>query len=195
MTSAMRLSICLIVLSIISFSIVSAQEFSNDSIVQSKTEMDTTHSTKRAALLSALLPGAGQVYNHLAKPKGKKNAFWKVPIIYAGLGATAYFALENHRMQGLFKEEYTYRLQNTGTNLDGYEQYDAQGILTLYESSLRSRDLMIFAFIAVYGLNVLDAHVEAHFVNFDVSKDLSLQFRPVMHDFSTPGISLSLNFR
>jgi hypothetical protein len=157
--------------------------------------MDTTHSTKRAALLSALLPGAGQVYNHLAKPKGKKNAFWKVPIIYAGLGATAYFALENHRMQGLFKEEYTYRLQNTGTNLDGYEQYDAQGILTLYESSLRSRDLMIFAFIALYGLNVLDAHVEAHFVNFDISKDLSLQFRPVMHDFSTPGISLSLNFR
>ncbi len=191
----MRLSIGLFILSIISFSFVTAQNVNNDSLVQSTTEMDTTHSPKRAALLSALLPGAGQVYNHLAKPKGKKNAFWKVPIIYAGLGATAYFALENHRMQRLFKDEYTFRVQNSGTNLTGYEQYDAQGILTLYENSLRSRDLMLFAFLAVYGLNVLDAHVEAHFVNFDVSKDLSLQLSPIMHDFSTPGISLSLNFR
>lgn len=159
-------------------------------------EFDTTHSPKKAALYSALLPGAGQVYNHRAKPKGKKNAFWKIPIIYAGLGATAYFAVENHRLQKMFKDEYTYRVQNNGeTNLENYDQYDNQGILTLYEQSQRSRDLMIFAFIAVYGLNVLDAHVEAHFVNFDVSKDLSLNIKPVMHDFSTPGLALSLNFR
>lgn len=196
MTSAMRLSICLTVFALFTLTGISAQEVSTDSIPVNTAEMDTTHSPKRAALLSTILPGAGQVYNHIAKPKGKKNAFWKVPIIYAGLGATAYFALENHKMQRQFKDEYTYRVQNNGlTNLEGYEQYDNQGILTLFNNARRSRDLMLFAFIAVYGLNVLDAHVEAHFVNFDVSKDLSLQFRPVMHDFSTPGFSLSLNFR
>lgn len=193
----MRLSICLLVLTIFTFSGITAQEMVNDSTHVSSTDskIDTTHSPRRAALLSALLPGAGQVYNHIAKPKGKKNAFWKVPIIYAGLGATAYFAIGNHQLQNQLKEEYTYRIENGNTNLEEYEQFDNQGILTLYEGARRSRDLMIFAFIAVYGLNVLDAHVEAHFINFDVSKDLSLQFRPVMHDFSTPGLSLSLNFR
>lgn len=190
----MRSSIVLLLLSLLLLTSVNAQQ--NEIVIdEPKEEMDTTHSPQKAALFSALLPGAGQVYNHLAKPKGKKNAFWKVPIIYAGLGATAYFALKNHRLQRMFKEEYTYRVQNNATNLVGYEEYDDQGILTLYDQSQRSRDLMIFAFIAVYGLNVLDAHVEAHFVNFDVSKDLTLRFRPVMHDFSTPGLSLSLNFR
>ncbi len=156
---------------------------------------DTAHSPRKAALYSAILPGAGQVYNHLAKPKGKRNAFWKVPIIYGGLGATAFFAIKNHQLTQTFKEEYTYRVTNGSSNLEEYSGYDDQGILTLYEQSQRSRDLMIFAFIAVYGLNVLDAHVEAHFIDFDVSKDLSLSVRPVMHDFSTPGLSLSLNFR
>lgn len=190
----MRKIIGLILFTFICFSFV-AQE--NEEIVTNEpdAEMDTTHSPKRAALLSLILPGAGQVYNHVAMPKGKKNAFWKVPIIYAGLGATAYFGIRNHLLQRSLKEEYTYRVKNEQPNLEEYLEYDNQGILTLYNGALRSRDLMIFAFIAVYGLNILDAHVEAHFVNFDVSKDLSIHFRPKMHDFSTPGLSLSLNFR
>src|SRR5690554_7616653 len=55
---------------------------------------DSTHSPKKAALLS-LVPGGGQIYNHLAMPKGKKKAFWKIPIIYAGLGATGYRSEEH----------------------------------------------------------------------------------------------------
>src|SRR5690554_7279987 len=155
---------------------------------------DSTHSPKKAALLS-LVPGGGQIYNHLAMPKGKKKAFWKVPIIYAGLGATGYFAIQNHVTQKALKAEYLFREKNGYPNLSEYAAYDQQGILTLFEGARRSRDLMIFAFIAVYGLNVLDAHVEAHFVNFDVSKDLSLSLTPRMHDFHTPGLALTLNFR
>src|SRR5690554_1736024 len=155
---------------------------------------DSTHSPKKAALYS-LIPGGGQIYNHLAMPKGKKKAFWKVPIIYAGLGATGYFAIQNHVTQKALKAEYLFREKNGYPNLSEYAAYDQQGILTLFEGARRSRDLMIFAFIAVYGLNVLDAHVEAHFVNFDVSKDLSLSLTPRMHDFHTPGLALTLNFR
>lgn len=155
---------------------------------------DTVHSPKKAALLS-LIPGGGQIYNHIAMPKGKKKAFWKIPIIYAGLGVTGYFAIQNHQDQKALKEEYRFRDKNGYPNLPQYAQYDKQGILTMFENTRRSRDLMIFAFIVVYGLNVLDAHVEAHFVNFDVSRDLSLQLTPKMHDFQTPGLSLSLNFR
>ncbi|HZH87084.1 MAG TPA: DUF5683 domain-containing protein [Brumimicrobium sp.] len=191
----------ILVLSLLLTIAVNAQEsditdnHSKDSLFVEKIK-DTTHSPKMAALYS-LIPGGGQVYNHLAMPKGKKKAFWKIPIIYAGLGVTGYFAIQNHMKQKTLKEEYLFRVANDfpNPNLPEYSAYDNQGILTLFEGSRRSRDLMIFAFIAVYGLNILDAHVEAHFVNFDISKDLSLSIKPRMHDFHTPGLSLSLNFR
>lgn len=157
-------------------------------------EKDTLHSPKKAALYS-LIPGGGQIYNHLAMPKGKKKAFWKIPIIYAGLGYTGYKFLQNHALQKDLKEEYLYRSEYESPNLEAYASYDDQGILTLFEDARRSRDLMIFAFIAVYGLNILDAHVEAHFVNFDISKDLSLNIRPSLQGFRTPGLSFNLNFR
>ena len=64
----------------------SATAGKNDTI-----QKDTTHSVRKASILSACVPGAGQVFNHLAMPKGKKKAFWKVPLIYAGLGVTTYF--------------------------------------------------------------------------------------------------------
>src|SRR5690554_3860152 len=157
---------------------------------------DTTHSPRKAALYS-LIPGGGQIYNHLAMPKGKKKAFWKVPIIYAGLGITGYLAIQNHHTQKTLKEEYLFRSKNGFPNpeLTEYSAYDNQGILTLFEGARRSRDLMIFAFIAVYGLNILDAHVEAHFIHFDVSKDLSVSIEPRLHDFHTAGLALSFNFR
>lgn len=155
---------------------------------------DTTHSPKIAALLS-LVPGGGQIYNHIAMPKGKKKAFWKVPIIYAGLGVTGYFAIKNHLAQKTLKEEYIFRDEHGYPNLPEFANYDQQGILTLYENKKRSRDLMIFAFVAVYGLNILDAYAEAHFVNFDISKDLSMNIRPQMQDLQTLGIAIRLNFR
>ncbi len=168
----------------------------NDSLIKNDVQLvDTTHSPRKAALFSLILPGAGQVYNHMAMPKGEKKAFWKVPLIYAGLGVTGYFAIQNHIEQKALKDEYTFRVQNGSTNLPQYEQFDNQGILTLYEQKQRSRDLMILAFIVVHGLNILDAHVEAHFTEFDVSPDLSLRLSPRMHDFQTPGLSLSFNFR
>lgn len=168
-----------------------------DSLINSRVVEDTSHSPRKAALFSALLPGAGQVYNHLAMPKGKKSAFWKVPIIYAGLGATGYFAIQNNIEQKRLKNEYTYRIDNGTPNPDNPDlfQYDNQGILTLFQGAERSRDLMIFAFIAVYALNILDAHVSAHFVNFDVSKDLTLNLSPSLQQLSSPGLTLTLNFR
>jgi|SRR5690554_225587 len=155
---------------------------------------DTIHSPTKAALLS-LIPGGGQIYNHIAMPKGKKKAYWKVPLIYAGLGVTGYYAIKNNIDQKALKEEYLFRSDYGYPNLTEYAEYDDQGVLTLFETKRTNRDLMIFAFILVYGLNILDAHVEAHFVNFDISKDLSLSIQPRLHDFRTPGIAFSFNFR
>lgn len=177
---------------------LNAQETNvTDSLINSGVVKDTTHSPQKATLYSTVLPGAGQVYNHLAMPKGKKKAFWKVPIIYAGLGVTGYFAIQNHIEQKRLKNEYTYRVDNEMPNPDNPDllQYDDQGILILFQDAERSRDLMIFAFVAVYALNILDAHVSAHFVNFDVGEDLTLNIRPSLQQLNSPGLALTLNFR
>lgn len=152
------------------------------------------HSPKKAVILSAIVPGAGQVYNHMAMPKGKKKAYWKVPLIYAGLGATGYFLISNQSTQKALKTDYTNRI-NGGTPDPRWEQYDDQGILTLYNQHLDWRDLSILGMGAVYLLQVVDAGIEAHFVEFDISEDLSLAMRPAYFGPNTAGISLNFKFR
>lgn len=155
------------------------------------------HSVKKAVIFSAVLPGAGQIYNHIAMPKGQKKAFWKVPLIYAGLGVTTYFALQNNSVQKGLKEEYTNRTKY-GIYGSDYLSYDDQGLITLYNQKLNRRDLFFMGLGLVYLIQVADAAVEAHFVSFDVSKDLTLNIRPKLipqGNLATIGVGLSFNFR
>jgi len=163
----------------------------------SSTTIDTNHSVKKAVIFSAIIPGAGQIYNHIAMPPKKKKAFWKVPLIYAGLGATGYLLLKNNTLQRSLKREYNLREASKFTQkFDAqWEQYDYQGVLTLYDQHLNRRDLFILAFGAVYIIQMVDAAVEAHFVQFDVSEDLSLNLHPTMLSLTNPGLKLTLNFR
>ena len=154
-----------------------------------------THSIRKAIILSTVLPGAGQVYNHIAMPKGRKKAFWKVPLIYAGVGTAGYFLVTNQKQQISLKKEYTYRQENGIPNDPNWIAYDDYGVLTLYNQYLNWRDLSILAFGAVYLLQIADAGVEAHFVSFDVSEDLSLSIEPQLIQNQVPGIGLRLNFR
>lgn len=153
------------------------------------------HSVKKATIFSAVVPGAGQIYNHIAMPKGKKKAYWKVPLIYAGLGATTYFALKNNSEQRAIKEEYRFRQDNSFSNDPNYFNYDFQGLETLYNQKVTRRDLFFIGLGFVYLLQVADAAVEAHFVNFDVSDDLSMSFRPAFLPSNHVGMTLALKFK
>jgi hypothetical protein len=156
------------------------------------------HSPKKASRLSLFLPGAGQVYNSLAMPKGKKHAWWKVPIIYAGLGATAYLFAENQVLQRNYKKEYINRVKlglSPGAYFEGFEVFDDAALIQLHEAHKSSRNTMAIGFIAVYGLNILDALVEAHFIDFDVSEDLSLMLRPAIMQNNTFGVSMALRLK
>ena len=173
-------------ISLISYS---QQKLLTDSIA----DTSKRHSVKKAIVLSACIPGAGQIYNHKAMPKGKKKAFWKVPLIYAGLGTSAYFMIQNHLTQSSIKKEYRNRL--SGGILDpAWEPYDNFALVTLQRQYLDNRDLSMLLFIIMYGLQVADAGVEAHFVNFDVSDDLSLRIKPKILHQDAFGLSLQLNF-
>ena len=152
-----------------------------------------THSWKRACLFSAVIPGAGQVYNHIAMPKGKKKAYWKVPLIYAGLGAATYFAFNNNNLKNQYRAEYESR--KIGNAPGNFLEYDDQSLLSLFAQHRNRRDFAILGMGLVYLLNVVDAGVEAHFVKFDISEDLTLSIHPTTYFPNAYGVSFQFKFR
>ena len=169
--------------------------YSQDSL-SSQLPLDTVkvHSPKKAVIYSAILPGAGQVYNHIAMPKGQKKAYWKVPLIYAGLGTMNYFLISNQKTQLSLRKEYEYRLD--GLVVDPtWELYDDSAIDILYNQYLNWRDFSILGLGAVYLFQIVDAGIEAHFVKFDISEDLSLAIEPAYFGRNTGGLNLRFNFR
>jgi hypothetical protein len=156
-----------------------------------QTSKDTLIPFRKAALFSACLPGAGQIYNSI-HTTGRKNAFWKVPLIAAGLGGTTYILIQNQRMVQGIKSEYEVR-QAGSIGDPQWIDYDDQALVSLYDQYARLRDLSILGLGAVYALQILDAAVEAHFLSFDVSKNLSLMVRPSFLNYNSFGLTAKLN--
>lgn len=131
------------------------------------------YDAKIAVRRSLLLPGWGQLYNR--RP-------WKLPIIYAGFGVFAYFIIDNHR--GYLDYDKAVKcvgFPGTCTPNPYYllgQNYGVQGLINIREGFRRYRDLNFIIAGLWYTLQAVDAYVDAHMREFNVSEDLSLDFRP-----------------
>ncbi len=142
------------------------------------------HSPKKASLLSAVAPGAGQIYN---------RKYWKAPIVWAGLGVSIYFIQENTREYKRYKSNYIALVDGDPTTVDEFNgRYSADQMLSVTNTYRKWRDLSYIAVGAVYVLNIIDASVDAHFVRFDVSPDLTMGVGPSLQLAAQGGIGLSL---
>jgi hypothetical protein len=166
--------------------------------VKLKTDSVTVkkHSPRKAALRSAIVPGWGQVYN---------KKYWKLPIIYGALGTTTaifFYNLNNYRdTRFAYRVRYNMRVYHT----DSLKFAQIKDVLKpLSEESLRfyrdqfRRDIDYSAlfFLLFWGLNVVDAAVDAHLKTFDVSPDLGLMIRPGYSEMAgTNGLSLVLKIK
>ena len=137
---------------------------------------------KRAALYSAILPGAGQVYT---------KKYWKVPIIYAGLITSAFYINESNNYYQLYKTTYLNRIDgDISDNLD----YELPELKILTDHYRRNREVSALLFTLTYVLNIVDASVNAHLFDYDVSDDLSLHIQPMYFSKeNATGLSLSFN--
>lgn len=181
--------------------------FSASATVQDTTDVkkdkwaDYEHKPQRAALWS-LFPGAGQIYNEIGYrriPHKKHRAWWKVPIIYGGLGTCGYFYWFNYKEGKDRRNEWEARVADTTYTLFNpfnpkFLNVSTPTLESEYDDFARSRDIFLFATIAVYGLNIIEAFVDGHFVTFDVSEDLSLSCTPTMITPSAPGLHFRLSF-
>ena len=142
-----------------------------------------THSATKALVLSAILPGAGQVYNHQA---------WKIPIIYGALGGVAYYTYNNYTLMKTYKDEYLYRVHNEDAYYNSdLASYPTSNIKNMYDSYNQTFQLSIIISVAIYGLNLLDAYVFGHLFDFQINDDLSLFLFPSFEN-NTPFIGSPL---
>ncbi|GHB26526.1 DUF5683 domain-containing protein [Mongoliitalea lutea] len=141
---------------------------------------------KTATILSALLPGSGQVYN---------NKAWKAPLIYGGFATNIFFIDFNGRRYQLFLDNLRRLDRQEPTD---FPNLNRDGLVRNVNFWRRNRDLNYFLFIGIYALNILDAHIDAHLSSFDVSEDLSFRFEPNFEMLTAGGalvgLSLKINF-
>ncbi len=149
------------------------------------------HSPKKAAWLSAVLPGLGQAYN---------KKYWKIPVIWAGFGGLSYSIIFNNNKYVTYRNAYLYRIDNDSTTIDNFPLFSTNYLQTLKNSYRRNLELSVIIAAALYAINIIDATVDAHLYDFDVSDDVSLNIKPVMmfsekQPYNTihPGIKLTFS--
>lgn len=145
-----------------------AQENQSKAKVQ-ENKATPTHSPKKAAIMSGILPGLGQAYN---------KKYWKIPLVYAALGTTAYIFWDNNTNYITFRDVYKKRIDDDPLNDTEFDYYSTEDIRQIKNIYWKNRDLTAMIFVGVWLLNVLDATVDAHLYSFDISDDLSLNIQP-----------------
>tara|TARA_B110001450_G_scaffold165812_1_gene154571 strand:- start:1 stop:552 length:552 start_codon:yes stop_codon:yes gene_type:complete len=142
----------------------------NDSI-------DKDNFTYRSTIMSSIIPGSGQIHNNQIKPINIHNRlWWKLPVIYGGLGTATYFMNFNHQEYRSIKDERLSR--QTGNSRVNYINYSSDQLRSIQNDFRRLRDFSIISFLGVYLLQIIDANVEAHLFLFDISDNLSFKFKP-----------------
>lgn len=166
---------------------------------------------KKATTLSMICPGAGQIYN---------GSYWKAPIVIGGFASMVYVIDWNNRGYQRFRTAYNLRVNydnalkeyNAATDKTGLTKpsptdefrgrYTADYLKNLKNSYRRNRDLSIIITAGVYLFNVIDAHVDAHLKDYDISDNLSMDVQPHIGNvytaqsgsINTYGLGININF-
>lgn len=143
---------------------------------------------ERAALLSAVLPGLGQVYN---------RQYWKVPLVVSGLVVFTHFINYNNKIYQSLRNA---AIISNETGDNPYSEVVTTTELLVQNRDIyrRNRDFTIILGTGFYLLQIIDAHVSAHLDEFAINKDLALRIEPSIEP--TPlfshavGISFALSF-
>ncbi len=170
-----------------------------DSTVRKKSTINSGGDTikkfrpRTAIIRSAMLPGWGQATN---------KKYWKMPIVYAALGTTTFIFFRNLKQYNEAKNAYSNSIDGDPSNdylipQPYFSVKDQPDRIKSFRNQVRQNlDYTVLFFIAFWGLNVVDAAVDAHFKTFDVSDDLSLQIKPGYSPLAnTNGISIVLKIR
>lgn len=147
-------------------------------------------SPAKAAFYSAILPGAGQIYN---------KKYWKAPIVWASLAVPTYLYIDNSNQYDRYRT--AFKLRNQGlkdefTNENGKELISTSGLENAQKVLRKNRDLSLLAAVLIYVLQIAEASINAHLLQFDTDDSLSLQ--PMIYPnplfIEAPKVGLTLKY-
>ncbi|MDB2384969.1 DUF5683 domain-containing protein [Polaribacter sp.] len=181
-----------------SFSILSQNKVAKDSTKISDIKISGDLIQKRAynplapskaAFYSAIFPGMGQAYN---------KKYWKTPIVWAGLAIPTYYYLTNNADYKRFRTAFRQRsagLEDEFT-VDGVELLSDDTLENAQEQLRENRELSLLSFIVVYVLQIVEASVNAHLLQFETNDNLTFEptVTPSPIKFDTPVVGLTLKY-
>ncbi len=166
-----------------------------DSIIEIRDPINPL-SPAKAAFYSAILPGLGQAYN---------KKYWKIPIVYGVIGTGLYFYITNNREYNRYRDAYKRRiagftddefyLDSNGNQLPT-PRVSIEGLQRGQKVFRKNKEVALLVTIGLYALNIIDANVDAHLLQYNVDENLSLapHFRLNEID-ATSNLGLTLNFK
>jgi len=179
-----------------------AQEETNESegVIDDKNIIvqDTTASKpidpltpSKAAFYSAILPGLGQAYN---------KKYWKIPIVYGALATGIYFYVDNNKEYKRYRDAYKRRLAGftddefygTGTT----PQISNDALIRAQRTLRRNKEISLLVTIGIYALNIIDANVDAHLLQYNIDDNLALKPHFNFNELdATTNLGLTLGFK
>lgn len=159
------------------------KELTVDSLVSVPQDSVKKHSPAKASIYSAVLPGLGQIYN---------RKFWKVPLVYGLLTGTVLYARQRTIVYRDLREAYV-NLQDGDPTTPINPNYTIvpSELNSLQQTARDQRDRSYLFILGAYVLQIIDANVDAHLFNFDVSDDLTLY----VHPYTEPAAQLNCGLR
>jgi hypothetical protein len=157
-------------------------------------ELKQRKSYRRATLYSAILPGAGQFYN---------KKYWKIPIVFAAIGIPAYLYFYNKKIYNEAQYALVVTINQSGIDsqnkvspdfLPLVQSGNTNAIINVRDEARKDQDYSVLFFLLFYGLNIVDATVDAHLKDFNVNSDLSFKIKPMIIPGPTPSAGITLAF-
>lgn len=153
-------------------------------------------SPAKAAFYSAVLPGLGQAYN---------KRYWKIPIVYGGLATGIYFYSTNNKEYNRYRDAYKSRLAGLRTDEFYFDSQGNQlstprvttdGLQRGQKFYRKNKEISLLVTIGIYALNIIDANVDAHLMQYNVDENLSLAPHFKIDEIDkTSNLGLTLNFK
>lgn len=140
---------------------------------------------KKAGMYSSILPGLGQAYN---------RQYWKIPLVYAVLGTAGYFIGFNYTKYKTYRQAYIYAIDGDPATVGEFPLQDAADLQRLQNDYKKDLDVIVLLTSVGYALQIMDAVASAHLKNFDISRDISMQMKPMVQS-NFIGVALVMNFK
>ncbi|MGB0891140.1 MAG: DUF5683 domain-containing protein [Flavobacteriaceae bacterium] len=139
----------------------------------------------KAAFYSAIFPGAGQIYN---------KKYWKAPIVWGGMAFTTYLYIDNNREYKRYRN--AFKIREAGGVDEFKDLISRDGLINAQKVLKNNRDLSLLSTVLIYVLQIVEASVNAHLLQFNTSDNLTFEPNIVTDpiNYTPPKVGVTLTY-